>query len=35
MQALESASVDADVRPFAGFVADRILGSSVTTLKQA
>ena len=35
MQALETASVDGDVRPFASFVADRILGSPATTFKRA
>jgi hypothetical protein len=35
MEALESASVDDDARPFATFVADRIQGSLATTLKEA
>ncbi|HJZ45078.1 MAG TPA: Fic family protein [Hyphomicrobiaceae bacterium] len=35
MEALEEASVGGDIRPFAGFVADRIQGSLAMTLKTA
>jgi hypothetical protein len=35
MQALEEASVNGDIRPFAGFVAERVQGSLATTLAVA